>query len=85
MAGMIIDHFSIRPAFSKFEAITQLSQPSTAEEVRVLLRMASYLMKFVPNYSSVLAPFLDLLRNSRFRSKKARRFKSKTLSAKYHR
>ena len=61
--GMIIDRFGIRPASSKIEAITQLSQPSTVEEARVLLGMASYLRKFVPNYSSVLAPISDLLRD----------------------
>ena len=54
--GMIIDRFGIRPASSKIEAITQLLQPSTVEGVRVLLGMVGYLRKFVPNYSSVLAP-----------------------------
>ena len=73
---MIVDRFGIRPAPSKIEAITQLSQPSTVEEVRVFLGMAGYLRKFVSNYSSVLAPISDLLRNSRFRSKKARRLKT---------
>ena len=72
---MTIDRFGIRPAPSKIEAIAQLSQPSTEEEVRLLLGMASYLQKFVRNYSSVLAPISDLLRYSRFRSKKARRLK----------
>ena len=69
---MIIDRFGIRPASRQFEAITQLSQPSTAEGVRILLEMAGYLWKFVLNYSSVLAPTSDLLRDSRFRSKQAR-------------
>ena len=54
--GMIIDRFGIRSAPNKIEAITHLSQPSTVEEVRVLLGMAGYLRKLVPNYSSVLAP-----------------------------
>ena len=73
--GMVIDRFGVRPAPSKIEAITQLSQPSTVEEVRVLLGMAGYLRKFVPNYSSILAPISDLLRDPRFRTKKARRVK----------
>ena len=60
---MVIDRFGIRPAPSKVEAITQLSQPSTVEEVRVLLEMADCLRKFIPNYSSILAPILDLLRD----------------------
>ena len=61
---MIIDRFGIRPAPSKTEAITQLSQPSTVEEVRVLLGMADYLRKFIPNYSSVLSPTSDFIRDS---------------------
>ena len=63
---MIVDRFDIRPAPSKIEAITQLSQLSTAEEVRVLPGMVGYLRKFAPNYSSVLALILALLRDSRF-------------------
>ena len=73
--GMIIDCFDLRPAPSKIEAITQLSQSSTVEDVRVLLEIAGYLRKFVPNYSSVLVPISDLLCDLRFRSKKARRLK----------
>ena len=73
--GMVIDRFGIRPALSKIEAITQLAQPSTVEDVRVLLGMAGYLWKFIPDNSSVLAPISDLFRDSRFRSKKARRLK----------
>ena len=69
-------HRSLRyHAPSKIEAFTQLSQPSTVEEVRVLLGMADYFRKFVPNYSSVLAPISNLLRDSHFRSKKGRRLK----------
>ena len=71
----IEDPSGIKPAPSKIEAITQLFHPSTVEEVRTLLGMTGYLRKFVPNYSSVLAPISDLLRDSRFRSKKARPLK----------
>ena len=73
--GMIIDRFGIRPAPSKIEAITQLSQSLAVEEVRMLLGIDDYLRKFVPNCSSVLAPISDLLRDSRFRSTKVRRLK----------
>ena len=73
--GRILDRFGIRPAPSKIEVVTQLSQPSTVEEVRVCLEMAGYLRKFIPNYSPVVAPILNLLCDSLFRSKKARRLK----------
>ena len=72
---MLIDRFGIRLAPSKMEATTKLSQPSTVEEVRVTLGIAGYLRKFVPNHSSVLDPTSDLLHDSRFRNKKARRLK----------
>ena len=72
---MIIDRFDIMSAPSKIEAITQLFQPSTVEEVRVLLGIADCLRKFIPNYSSVLVPILDLLCDSLLGSKKARRLK----------
>ena len=49
MAGDIIDRFGIRFSPRKIEAITQLSQLSTVEQVRVLLGMADYLRNFVPN------------------------------------
>ena len=68
--GVIIDRFGIRPAPSKTEAITQLSQPSTVEDVRELSGMTGYLRKFVPNYSLVLAPISGLLRDSRFRARR---------------
>ena len=73
---MIIDRFGISHAPSKIKAITQLSQPSTADEVRVLIGMVGYLWKFVPNFSLVLAPISDLLRDSPFCTKKARRLKA---------
>ena len=72
---MTIGHFGIRSSPSKIEAIIQLFQPSMVEEVRVLLGMADNLRRFVLNYSSVLALISDLLRDSRFRSKKARHLK----------
>ena len=58
----------IRPVPSKIDAITQLSQSTTIEEVRVLLGIADYLRKFFPNYSLVVARISDLLRDPRLRS-----------------
>ena len=67
--GMIIDRFGIRPSPGKIEAITPWSLPTTVEEVCILLGMAGYLRKFVPNYISVVALISDLLRDPHFRSK----------------
>ena len=70
--GLIIDRFGIRPTPSRIKAITELSQPLTVDEGQVLREIAGCQQKFVPNYSSVLVPISALLRDSRFRSKKAR-------------
>ena len=70
--GMIMDRLGARPAPSKIDAITQLSRPNTVEEVRVLLGMTGYLRQFVPQYSTVVAPISDLLRDPRFRTKRAK-------------
>ena len=63
---MIVDRLGTRPAPSKIDAIPQLSRPNTVEEVRVLLGMTGYLRQFVPQYSTVVAPISDLLRDPRF-------------------
>ena len=68
---MIVDRLGTRPAPSKIDAITQLSRSNTVEEVRVLLGMIGYLRQFVPQYSTVVAPISDLLRDPRFRTKRA--------------
>ena len=70
---MIVDRLGTRPAPSKIDAITQLSRPNTVEEVQVLLGMTGYLRQFVTQYSTVVAPISDLLRDPRFRTKRAKK------------
>ena len=70
---MVTDSFGVGASNSKIDAITQLSQPTTVQDVRILLGMSVYLRLFIPNYSTVVAPISDLLRDSRFKSKRARR------------
>ena len=53
----------------------QLSRPTTVEGMRVLLGMSGYLRQFVTNYSMIVAPTSSLLRDPRFRTKKARKKK----------
>ena len=73
--GMTIDCHGTRPEPSKIDAITPLSRPTTVEDVRVLLDMSGYLRQFIPHYSTITAPISDLLREPRFRGKRARRLK----------
>ena len=72
---MIVDRLGTRPAPSKIDAITQLSRPNTVEEVRVLLGMTGYLRQFLTQYSKVVAPISDFLRNPKFRTKRAKKEK----------
>lgn len=69
--GMTIDSSGVRPAPSKLQATSQLSQPTTVDDVRVLLGMGRYVISFIPSFSTVVAPISDLLRDKRFQEKKA--------------
>ena len=73
--GMIVNRLGTRPAPSKIDAITQLSRPNTVEEVGVLLGMTGYLRQLVPQHSTVVAPISGLLRDPRFRTKRAKKEK----------
>ena len=66
---MIADRLGTRPSAETINAITRLSPSMTVENVSVLLGMARYLRKFVPNYSIVGAPNYNLLCNPRFKMK----------------
>ena len=53
LSGMEIDP-------SKTEAISQISNPETEEEVRSFLGMANYVNRFIPHYSHLSAPLRQL-------------------------
>ena len=72
---MIVQTLGTRPAPSKIDAITRLSTPNMVEEVRVLLGMTGCLRQFVPQYRTVVAPISDLLRDPKFRTKRAKKEK----------
>ncbi|CAN0586219.1 unnamed protein product, partial [Laminaria digitata] len=73
--GMVVDRLGVRPSQSKVDAVAQLTRADTVEEVRALLGMTGYLRRFVPQYSAMVAPISNLLRDKRFASKKARKQK----------
>ena len=50
----------ISPDPEKVKAIYDASLPKTAKEVRSLLGMANYCVKFIPNFSSITKPLRDL-------------------------
>lgn len=47
------------------EAIVQIPPPSTVTEVRRIVGLASWYRRFIPNFSTVVAPLTDLTRKNR--------------------
>lgn len=66
---MVIDNTGVFPAPSKLKAIAEMCSPTTG-----LLSSARLLgSQFIPNYSLILSPLTDILRNKDFASKRARK------------
>ena len=70
--GVMVGRHGTRPAPSKVKAVQDMKMPSTVGEVRAFLGLAGYLRGFVPDFSGLVAPISDLLRNKEFSSKRAR-------------
>lgn len=60
--GHIISEQGIAPDMSKIEAITKMPIPKDKNGVQRLLGMATYVSKFIPNFSEVTAPLRSLLK-----------------------
>ena len=70
--GVMVGRAGVRPAPSKVKAVREMAEPSTAGEVRAFAGLASFLRSFVPNFSTLMAPITDLLRDATFSSRRAR-------------
>ncbi|XP_047657080.1 uncharacterized protein LOC125138846 [Tachysurus fulvidraco] len=54
--GYLFSNKSISPDHKKIEAITDMPSPLNQSEMRSLLGMANYSVRFIPNYSSTTQP-----------------------------
>ena len=72
--GMVVDSTGIHPAPSKLQAVAEMPRPTSVETLRSFLGLTSYLRQFVPNYSVIVAPLTNILRNKGFASKRARKY-----------
>jgi len=60
--GHEVGQGKMTPATEKVEAILQLEAQKTKKGVRSLLGLVNYYRKYIPNYSSIIAPLTDLLK-----------------------
>ena len=60
--GHDISSQGVKPTTEKVKAINDLKAPSDLQELRVLLGLVNYYAKFLPNQSTLLAPWYRLLR-----------------------
>lgn len=65
---------------AKIERIAHWPRPSSPEELRSFLSLASYYRRVVPGFSSLAAPLHPLVGGTHVSSKKARRYSSQTHS-----
>jgi hypothetical protein len=58
---------SLSPQPAKIKKILAISTPTTKRQVRSLLGLVGYYRRYIPNYSTILAPITDLLKDSKSR------------------
>ena len=58
--GFVIDENDIKPDQRKVEAIRVLAAPTCVKEVRSFVGMCSYYRRFIPNFSQIAEPIIDL-------------------------
>ena len=60
--GYVVDSQGLRVDIEKVDSILKVPSPKTMTEVRRFLGMASWYRRFVPNFSSTIAPLTRLLK-----------------------
>ena len=60
--GFIINEQGVKPDPKKVDAIRQLPAPTSVREVRGFIGMCSYYRRFIPNFSQIAEPLIDLTR-----------------------
>uniref|UniRef100_A0AAR5QHS1 RNA-directed DNA polymerase n=1 Tax=Dendroctonus ponderosae TaxID=77166 RepID=A0AAR5QHS1_DENPD len=60
--GYLVDAHGLRPDPEKVQAIVNITPPRNVTEIRRFIGTASWYRRFVPNFSSVLAPLTNLIK-----------------------
>lgn len=62
--GYVIDQAGLRTDPQKVMAITNFPTPRTSTEIKRLLGMCGWYRRFIPDFSTVVAPILDLVKGT---------------------
>lgn len=62
--GYVVDRQGLRPDSDKVEAIVRIPPPQNVGEIRRFIGTASWYRRFVPNFSSTIAPLTNLTKKS---------------------
>lgn len=62
--GFIVDRDGLRPDPEKVEAIINIPPPRNIHEIRRFMGTASWYRRFVPNFSSIMAPLTNLIKKN---------------------
>lgn len=63
--GYVVDRHGLHVDPEKVSAIVNIPPPKSVSEVRRIIGMASWYRRFVPNFSTIVAPLTDLLRKNK--------------------
>ncbi|CAB1114741.1 unnamed protein product [Ectocarpus sp. CCAP 1310/34] len=64
--GVMVGRSGVRPPLSKIKPLTEMESPATVGELRSFVGMANFLRDFVKDFSAIIAPITDILRNMNF-------------------
>jgi hypothetical protein len=65
--GFVIDRDGLRTDPQKVEAIVNFPTPRTSTEIKRILGMAGWYRRFIPDFSTIVAPMLDLVKGKQKR------------------
>jgi hypothetical protein len=66
--GFVINEYGVKPDPSKVKAIQSLQSPINVKQVRSFIGMCSYYRRFIPNFSKIAEPIINLTKkHAKFR------------------